>query len=119
MKLFLIEPTGKEVIYPNGTRFPRMFIGPHGYESEYGRTPEEAAKIREFLCGVGSTISGVFCIVVGGLATPVGGIGITLAFTGFYMMFTSLNNAYADYERSKLDLKILETQMKNTCAKDR
>lgn len=117
MHLFLIEPKGKEVIRP--PRLPRMHIGPYGYQSEYGRTPEQAAKIREFMLGVGSTISGVFCIVVGGVATPVGAIGITLASSGFYLMFTSLNSAYADYERSQLDLKKIESQMKNTCAKDR
>lgn len=118
MRLFLIEPTGRDIIYPNGTRFSRMSINSYDYQSEYGRTPEQAARIREFMCGIGSTISGIFFIVVGGLTTPVGGIGVTLAATGFGLMFTSLNNAYCDYERSKLDLKIIESQMKSACAKD-
>jgi len=118
MVLFTKEPTGDQVIYPNGTRPSRKNFNSRSYDSECGRTPEQAAKIREFMCGVGSTISGVFFIVVGGISTPVGGIGITLAATGFYMMFTSLNNAYSDYERSKLDLKEIEAQMKNACAKD-
>lgn len=118
MHLFLIEPTGKEVIQP--TRLPRMHIDLFGYQSEYGRTPEQAAKIREFMYGVGSTISGIFFITVGGgILTPIGGVGVGLASHGFYLMFTSLNSAYADYERSKLDLKIIESQMKNACAKDR
>ena len=52
MRLFLVEPTGREVIHPP-TRLPRMHIGPYGYQSEYGRTPEQAAKVREFMYGVG------------------------------------------------------------------
>jgi len=117
MKLFTIEPTGDQIIYPNGTRSSKS-LSLFGYQSEYGRTPEQAAKIREFMLGVGSTISGLFCVVVGGITTPIGGIGVTLASTGFYLMFSALNNAYCDYERSKLELKTLEAQLKSACAKD-
>ncbi len=113
---FFIEPTGRDVIQP--PKLPRKHINPYVYQSEYGRTPEQSAKIREFMCGVGSTISGVFLITVGGIAIPVGALGITLASSGFYLMFTSLNNAYADYERSQLDLKMIESRMKSSCAKD-
>ncbi len=119
MKLFLIEPTGNEIIYPDGTRLNKKSFNSFSYQSEYGRTPEQAAKTREFMCGVGSTIAGIFFVVVGGVTTPIGGIGITLAATGFYMMFNSLNNAYSDYERSKLDLKTIEDQVKRACANDR
>jgi hypothetical protein len=119
MKLFLIEPTGSDIIYPDGTRLNKKSSNSYNYQSEYGRTPEQAAKTREFMCGVGSTIAGIFFVVVGGVTTPIGGIGVTLAATGFYMMFSSLNNAYSDYERSKLELKTIEDQAKRACTNDR
>ena len=118
MILFAKEPTGDQVIQPDGaSRLKKKFNSP-SYNSEYGRTPEQAAKIREFMCGVGSIVSGVFCVAVGGIMTPMGGIGITLAVSGFYMMFTSLNSAYSDYERSKLDLMTIEAKMKGACTKN-
>ncbi|HEV7735799.1 MAG TPA: hypothetical protein VGO47_00260 [Chlamydiales bacterium] len=120
MALFAVEPTGNNIIYPDGTRPSVKSLRSFNYYSEYGRTPEQAAQVREFMFGVANTISGIFCIVVGGgIVTPVGAVGLTLAASGFYMMFNSLNNCYADYERAKLDLQAFETKMKNACEKDK
>lgn len=82
---------------------------PH-YQSEFGKTPEQAKNIREFLFGTGQVIGGIFCIIVGGPITK--GIGLGLVANGGSMMFVSLNQAYADYERAKLDMETLQSRAK-------
>jgi len=80
------------------------------YNSEYGRTPEQAKHIRAFLFGAGQVIGGIFCITT---RTSVGfATRFTLVTNGAVMMFTSLNDAYSDYERAALELRILEARAK-------
>ncbi len=73
------------------------------YHSEWGNTPEQAAKIREFMLGVGETISGIFCVTVScGWGALIGG---TLLLDGPRRMVISMNDAWCDYERSCIEFK--------------
>lgn len=76
--------------------------------------PEQAGHIRMFMFGVAQTISGIFCITAGG---PVAyGLGWGIITTGMGTMVASLNSAYADYERARLDLQVWETNVKSVCS---
>jgi len=117
MVLFAIEPTGSNIIIPNGARSYRKNSNSNRYNSEYGRTPEQAANIRMFMLGVAQTISGVFLITVGGPAS--GRFGVSCVVGGIVLMGKSLNDAYADYERAKLDFQAIESKMTKACENDK
>lgn len=96
LHLFYRNPTGTDQIngeYKPYHSNPRDY---EGYKSEWGKTPEQAAKIRDFMFGVGEVISGVFCATISNI------YGTTLAFClwsdGFSRMYTSLNYLWAGHE---------------------
>jgi len=99
LNLFSKPPTRTDRIH--GEYRPTLSNG-FKYESEWGETPEQAAHIREFMLGVGETISGVFCAVV----SPTTGlvIGIGVATDGVFRMFSALNNVWTDHQ-AMLSLK--------------
>lgn len=106
--LFAEAPKGWDKIqgeYKN----PNLTYG-GDYQSEWGKTPEQASLVRTFMFGVGECISGVFCVVVGSL--PIKATGVSLCIDGFYRMYDSLNSAYALHERAILDLKKCEEAAK-------
>ena len=123
MRLFAKEPTGSDVIVPDPRerkgRLNLPLYHASAYESEYGRTPEQAGHVREFMFGVANTISGVFYVTVAGIGGVSGAIAIGALSAGIYLMFNSLNSAYVDYERAKLDLQGVEANMKKACAEDK
>ena len=84
--------------------FPKILLAQiPDYYSEWGNTPEQAANIREFMLGIGETISGIFCITVsGGLGAAV---GVTLLIDGPRRMFVSMNDAWCDHERSCIEFR--------------
>ncbi len=91
-------------------RYPPLARIPD-YHSEWGNTPEQAALIREFMLGVGETISGIFCVTVSsGLGA---GVGITLTLDGMRRMFVTLNDAWLSHEKALLELKQWEEKTKN------
>src|SRR3990167_2342071 len=98
--LFYKNPVGRERIVDE-YRPPHYHSGNvntyEDYKSEWGKTPEHAVKVREFMLGVGEFISGIFIATVypGSIAT---GIAITLWADGFNHMFSSLNHLWAEHE---------------------
>lgn len=92
MKLFYKTPTGNDRIHGEYRSSLKALSSLATYESEWGNTPEQARIIREFMCGVGEVISGVFCASVSG-----GGIGFfagVLAFDGISRIYSSLNSLW-------------------------
>lgn len=73
------------------------------YDSEWGNNPEQARLIREFMCGVGEVIAGVFCVNVGGVFFTTG--GASLLFDGGSRIFTSLNTLWATHQTELQALK--------------
>lgn len=99
LNLFYKNPVGHDKIIDE---YQTLYLSSNSrparetYKSEWGKTPEDAARIREFMFGIGETISGIFIAVVQpGLGS---GIGIVLWADGFTRIFTSLNNIWANHE---------------------
>jgi hypothetical protein len=101
LRLFAKEPVGYDRIVG---AFPSLHLDSRRYQSEWGKTPEQAAIVREFMFGVAETISGVFCATVGSGA-GVTGVGIGLSIEGIRRMIISLNSLWAYHEQAYLDLK--------------
>ncbi len=94
LRLYHQFPTGNDRI--NGEYRPFMtksLLAIRAYESEWGKTPEQARLMREFMLGVGEVIAGVFCITVS--SGVFGGIGYTAAFDGSRRIYSSLNSLWA------------------------
>ena len=108
LNLFYKKPVGTDRIhgeYKARYSHPMGVDKYEGYESEWGKTPEQAARMRDFMLGVGEVISGVFCATVG---TPFGGtLSFCLWTDGFSRMYNSLNYLWAGHE-AKLYLKNCE-----------
>ena len=65
-------------------------------QSEWGKTPEQAAQMREFMLGVAEVISGVFCVTVStGFGTPVASV---IFGDGIFRMYSALNNIWAGHQ---------------------
>lgn len=76
------------------------------YQSEWGKTPQQAKYIRNFMFGVAEITAAIFAVQI---ATPMGYvIATTAGFDGIGRIFDSLNEAWADYEEGRLRLKSIE-----------
>jgi hypothetical protein len=104
LRLYHQSPTGTDRIIGEYRPFsinPRLAIG--AYESEWGKTPEQARLMREFMLGVGEVISGVFCVTVS--SGVFAGIGYTAAFDGSRRIYSSLNSLWALHQTELLALQ--------------
>jgi hypothetical protein len=97
LNLFLTKPTGTDRIL--GEYKPAILRALNSnppFQSEWGKTPEQAAQVRDFMVGVGEVISGIFCVTVST------GWGITIGFGAVYngcdRMYTALNNIWAGHQ---------------------
>ncbi|HSX10576.1 MAG TPA: hypothetical protein VLF94_02530 [Chlamydiales bacterium] len=96
LNLFSEKPTGNDRIV--GEYRPKLkSSNTHApFKSEWGKTPEQAAQMREFMLGVAEIISGIFCAVIGT------GFGIPVAYVtlgdGAFRMFSALNNIWAGHQ---------------------
>ncbi|MDE3056009.1 MAG: hypothetical protein KGI80_04905 [Verrucomicrobiota bacterium] len=78
-------------------------IGTDAYTSA---DPKQQRCLRDFLLGVGMTISGVFCVTVN---PPVSGpLGIPLIFGGFGYMWSALNELVVNEQEKQIRLKELQ-----------
>lgn len=105
LHLYHMYPTGNDRII--GEYHPAWVLSPlaaHKYESEWGKTPEQARIMREFMCGVGEVISGVFCASVS--SGVLAGFGAsTVAFDGVSRMYSALNSLWAIHQMELQALK--------------
>jgi hypothetical protein len=113
LRLFAKNPEGYDRIVGE---YKRPFSTSYPYKSEWGKTPEQAAIVREFMLGVAETISGVLCVSVGAGTTAHVGIGLFI--DGSRRIFTTLNALYASQERAIIELKMWEENAKNTLKQD-
>lgn len=106
LRLFYKSPTGNDRINGEYKPYSQLQSGNNEYESEWGKNPEQARLIREFMFGVGEVIAGVFCATVsgGGLGYIAFGGGIE----GCYRIFTSLNSLWALHQTELIALKTWE-----------
>lgn len=113
LKLYHQFPTGNDRIHGEYRPFiTNSFLAMRTYESEWGKTPEQARLMREFMLGVGEVISGVFFITVSSGA--FGGIGVTAAFDGSRRIYSSLNSLWALHQTELLALQNWEqTKLKS------
>jgi len=121
LHLFGREPTGNDRIVE-----PPRFYKSHGlqsplaaipsYNSEWGKTPEQAGQVREFMFGVGQVISGVFCITVGG--PVVSRVGWTLCVTGIGTMYRSMNQSWVDHQSALIELQTWEANVKKAAGEE-
>lgn len=99
LNLFHKNPEGRERIIdeykPRG--YHSRGNNPYeGYKSEWGKTPEQAARVRDFMLSIGEIIAGIFFVTV---PTPYGAIVVTCLWSdGFTRMFNSLNYLWAEHE---------------------
>jgi hypothetical protein len=111
LNLFTKKPTGNERII--GEYKPALSsLNSHPpFESEWGKTPEQAGQVREFMLGVAEVISGIFCATIGtGLGIPVAYVALG---DGFFRMFSSLNNIWVGHQ-AMIALKNLEQTILKT-----
>jgi hypothetical protein len=104
------ECTDEYVPQSNRNRAARSFRSySHGnsYNSEWGKNPEQAKYIRQFMLGVGMFISGTFMIA---LNPPVLGAtaGRSLCITGFVQMYSGLSNGWAEWEQRVKEIQKVE-----------
>jgi len=96
LNLFLNKPTGNDRIQGEYRDSLRRSNSHTPFQSEWGKTPEQAAQVRDFMFGVGEVIAGIFC------ATVTSGWGIAIAVTAIYdgcsRMYSSLNNIWAGHQ---------------------
>jgi|SRR5579872_262199 len=94
LNLFLNKPTGNERIIGEYKPTSRSLNSHSSFQSEWGKTPEQAAQVREFMLGVAEVISGIFCVTVTtGWGVPVASV---ILGDGTFRMFSALNNIWAD-----------------------
>jgi len=100
-------PSGCQNEYQVSTKFPKL--------SKYSNLdPHQQKLIKDFLLGVGSTISSVFCAVV---YPPIGGkLAIPLISFGIGKMWDALNEMWQDNQEKKLRLEELENLQKKLAA---
>jgi len=73
----------------------------------YDFDPHQQKIIRDFLCGVGFLVSGVFCIVIN--PPLLGRFGITFVASGFKYIYESVDDMIEDYQEKKQRLTELNT----------
>lgn len=76
------------------------------YESEWGKNPDQAKHIRQFVFGIAEVISGIFIVTVGRVIPQSFGWGLIGG--GISHMVTSLNTEWAEQEKRTLELKQIE-----------
>lgn len=99
LNLFYQKPTGRDQIIDEFKSYAYHYKDNHSYskyKSEWGKTPEQAAKTRNFMFGVAEFISGVFIVPVHPVLGP--SIAVALWADGVNRMFTSLNDLWAEHE---------------------
>lgn len=106
LNLYNKRPTGTDRI--SGEYRPYSITQSLGsdYTSEWGNNPEQARLVREFMCGVGEVVAGVFCITVGNVV--FGTIGFTAAADGTSKIFSSLNSIWTNHQTELQALKAWE-----------
>jgi hypothetical protein len=79
---------------------------PGNFDSEWGKSPEQAKHIRQFMLGVGMFISGILAVSVN---PPLfGPTGKTLCISGFTQMYLGLSNGYAEWEQRVREVQQIE-----------
>jgi hypothetical protein len=82
-----------------------------GYQSEWGKDPIQAGKIRDVVFGFGEIISSVLMITIG--TPPVKAFGLTVGWDGFNRIWSACNGLYVDQECDALKrLREIESQAK-------
>jgi hypothetical protein len=82
--------------------------GDFNYQSEWGKTPEQAAIIQKFMFGAGLFISGVLCVSI---SPPLlGPYGSKMLFTGGVQMGLSLIDLNREYQTRVRELKTIQTK---------
>ena len=101
LNLFSKKPTGNERIIGEYKPNLRILSRQSPFQSEWGKTPEQAAQVREFMLGV-EVISGIFCATV----NPVCGgfLAYGIAADGTLRMYSALNNIWAGHQ-AMIELK--------------
>jgi hypothetical protein len=96
LNLFVTKPRGNERIQGEYKPALKTFNNQSAFQSEWGKTPEQAAQVRDFMFGVGEVISGIFCATVSsGWGLPIAG---GLIYNGISRMYSSLNNIWAGHQ---------------------
>lgn len=96
LNLFLKNPTGDDRIQGEYRSAYPEAMNNAPYQSEWGKTPEQAAQVRDFMFGVGEVISGIFCATVSpGWGTAIAG---GVIYNGCTRMYSSLNNIWAGHQ---------------------
>jgi hypothetical protein len=96
LNLYVTKPTGNERIQGEYRPTLRTFSSRVPFQSEWGKTPEQAQQVRNFMVGVGEVISGIFCATVSsGWGTP---IAAGLIFDGVSRMYSSLDNIWTAHQ---------------------
>ena len=104
LDLYHKRPEGTDRINGEYKRPYSHTCGNNLYESEWGKTPEQARLIREFMFGVGEIISAVFCATIsGGTFGLLGGAGI--GYDGLSRIYSSLNSLWALHQAELIALK--------------
>lgn len=102
LNLFSKKPTGNERIIGEYKPDLKSLSSHPPFQSEWGKTPEQAGQVREFMLGVAEVISGIFCATIGT------GFGIPVAYVtlgdGGLRMFSALNNIWAGHQ-AMIELK--------------
>jgi hypothetical protein len=73
--------------------------------------PQQEKMARDFLCGVGMTLSGVFCIVIN--PPLLGKFGVPLVLSGFNHMYDSVSCMIKDRREKDMRLKQLQNLQKS------
>ncbi len=79
-------------------------------KDNHGMDYNQQRWVRDFLTGVGLTISGIFCLTVG--SQVMGKFGVSLVMTGGGYMYNSINNIMVDYQEKQARLQELSALQK-------
>ncbi len=116
LNLYYEPPTGYDRII--GEYRPHNYVSnaPAKYQSEWGKSPEQARLVREFIFGVGEVVSAVFCTVVssGAFAAISGGVGLD----GVFRIFSSLNSIWTLHQTELYALQQWERNSLNPAIKN-
>lgn len=115
LKLFFKNPLGNNIISDeykgqkcihHQSNQPRQFGIKERY-SEWGKNPEQAKLIQNFIFGVGEMISGIFMVVVIPQSNLFLGGGLALVTHGFYTIKDSLWDMWTQHEMEFFEFKNL------------
>ena len=104
LKIFHQNPTGNDRIHGEYKSSSKgLGANQYPYQSEWGKNPEQARIIREFMLGVGEVIAGVFSATVSG--GTLGTIALGVATDGTFRIYSSLNSLWAQHQVELMSLK--------------